>query len=117
MISVPPWSILILMGGLQRLCRNLCRPYGTRFISHITQRSTTPIHAKTAWIGDPGTRWAKLFRPIRGSPRLPVFLPLWQTHSRLRHSSGKLTYNSEEYPHRHVQLAGLIAVIVDGEGP
>ena len=29
---------------------------------YSTQRSTTPTHAKPAWIGDPGTRWAKLFR-------------------------------------------------------
>ena len=30
--------------------------------STLTQRSTTPTRAKTARFGDPGTRWAILFR-------------------------------------------------------
>src|SRR5271166_3701726 len=44
--------------------RRFCAaPEGAREIkSTPTQRSTTPTRAKTARFGDPGTRWAILFR-------------------------------------------------------
>lgn len=42
---------------------NRAVPTGLSLIFYFTQRLTAPIHAKAARLGDPGARWAKLFRP------------------------------------------------------
>ncbi len=55
----------LIRGPEQSVSQPLSSPPGLCRVSHFTQRSTTPIHAKAAWLGGPGTRWAKLFRPIR----------------------------------------------------
>ncbi|MGA3316044.1 MAG: efflux RND transporter periplasmic adaptor subunit [Candidatus Korobacteraceae bacterium] len=53
--------------GLQGLCHDLCRPYGTRSHLPLYPALDHPNPRKSgAGLGTPVKRWAKLFRPIRG---------------------------------------------------